>query len=51
MSSDRSTTTLNLSLVERIFADENQVSKGGYIIKNFNDYHGTILSSGSEAVG
>ncbi len=41
-------TRQNLSLVERIFADENQVSKGGYIIKNFNDYHGTILSSGSE---
>jgi len=41
-------TRQNLSLVERIFVDENQVSKGGYIIKNFNDYHGTILSSGSE---
>ena len=41
-------TRQNLSLLRNENYTENKVKKGAYILKNFDNYHTTILASGSE---
>ena len=41
-------TRQNLSLLRKENYTENKVKKGAYILKNFDNYHTTILASGSE---
>ena len=41
-------TRQNLSLLRKENHTENKVKKGAYILKNFDNYHTTILASGSE---